>query len=97
MTTALEQAQLTQQDATQLVSTLRQTLAEAEEKAILPAPAGAQAITNIIDAPDLDISNKLKLTIPIIPYLLDYEAEVQLDSTINLEMVWNMLKTKLGR
>ena len=97
MATSLEQAQLAQQDAAQFLTTLRQALVEAQQRAVLPVPSSAPAMTDIVDAPDLDIVHKLKLTLPIIPFLLDYEGEVQLGSTINLEMAWEWLKRKLGR
>lgn len=89
----LEQIQLTQQETAHWLTTVRPALAEAGEKGVLPV-SGA---TDIVDAPGLGVAHKLKLTLPIIPFLLGYEGEVQLASRMNLEMAWEWMKKKLGR
>ena len=91
--TGLEHIQLTQQELTQYLTTLRPALKEATRKGLLPA----SSVSDIVDAPDLGIVHKLKLTLPIIPFLLGYEGEIQLGSRMNLEMAWEWLKKKLTR
>lgn len=89
----LERIQLTQEEMAHWLTTLRPTLAEAAEKRLLPAPGA----TDIVDAPALSAAHKLKLTLPIIPFLLGYEGEIQLGSRVYLEMAWEWLKKKLAR
>ena len=50
-----------------------------------------------MDTPALGVAHKLKLTVPIIPFSLGYEGEIQLGSRMNLEMAWEWLKQKLGQ
>jgi len=52
-------------------------------------------VSGIIDDPKLDSNHKLKYSIPIIPLILSYEAEVELKSGLNLKKVWQGLKAKL--
>lgn len=44
--------------------------------------AQAQAL---LAAPGLDVRSKLKLTVPLIPFLLDYEGELELGQQMNVE------------
>ena len=89
----LDQLRLSQQEAIQWVAALRPALIEAEEKKLLPAASAS----TIVDSPTLGVAHKLKLTVPIIPFLLGYEGEIQLGSRMNLEMAWEWLKKKLGQ
>jgi hypothetical protein len=52
-----------------------------------------KAKENILDS-DITIKNKLKLTIPIIPFLLSYEAELSSNNKIGLNAIWNKLRKK---
>jgi hypothetical protein len=49
-------------------------------------------ITEILEAPGLDFQHKLKVSLPIIPLLIDYEAEVGLGSGFNLKAMWEKWK-----
>ena len=89
----LDQLRLSQQEAVQWVSALRPALVEAEERKLLPAASAS----TIVDSPTLGVAHKLKLTVPIIPFLLGYEGEDQLGSRMNLEMAWEWLKKQLGQ
>ena len=48
-------------------------------------------LSDIMDAPKLDASHKLKVTVPIIPFILSYEGEMGLKSGMNLESAWKKL------
>ncbi|HRJ42620.1 MAG: hypothetical protein KJZ86_21550 [Caldilineaceae bacterium] len=39
----------------------------------------------VLAAPGLDVRSKLKVTIPLIPFLLDYEGELELGQQMNVE------------
>ena len=54
-------------------------------------------LSDVVDAPELNVSHKLKITIPIIPFILSYEGEMALKSGINLESAWHRLLSKVRR
>lgn len=47
-----------------------------------------------LGAPTLDLRHKLKLAVPIIPWLLTYEGEVDLGNHMGLEAAWQALVTR---
>jgi hypothetical protein len=49
--------------------------------------------SDVVDDPKLDVSHKLKVSIPIIPLILSYEGEIDLKSGLNLKKAWQKLKT----
>ena len=56
-----------------------------------------EQVTEWVDAPQMEAKHKLLVTIPIIPYLLSYEGELELRSGMNLEAAWKNLVTKVLR
>jgi hypothetical protein len=56
-----------------------------------------QEISEIIKNPALDTKHKLKVTLPIVPLLVNYEGEFELGSGFNLKVAWEALKTKLRK
>jgi hypothetical protein len=65
------------------------------EKRILALPSTQSSIIEIIKDPALDTRHKLKLSIPIIPFILDYEGELELGSGLNINTAWKWVKTRL--
>jgi hypothetical protein len=56
-----------------------------------------EKLSNVVGAPTLDVSHKLKITVPIIPFILSYEGELTLKSGMNLESAWHRLLSKVRR
>ena len=56
-----------------------------------------EKLSDVVDAPKLDVSHKLKITIPIIPFILSYEGEMGLKSGLNLKSAWQRLFSKVRR
>lgn len=54
------------------------------------AAASAQT-SQAIKAPQLDMRHRLKVTVPLIPFLLFYENETDIGSGLELEKVWQAL------
>jgi hypothetical protein len=57
----------------------------------------AKNMYEVVDDPKLDVSHKLKVSIPIIPFILTYETKVGLKSGLNLENAWQRLKARRGK
>jgi hypothetical protein len=51
----------------------------------------------LAEDPGLDVKHKLKVTIPIVPFLLEYEGEFELNSRLNLRRVWGALVSLVTR
>ncbi len=56
----------------------------------------ARQVAELASAPGLDVKHKLKLTIPIVPLLVGYEAEFELSSRLNLEEAWRGVRSWIG-
>lgn len=67
-------------------------------KTILNDPALPKQVRDLSDAisdPSLDVQHKIKLTLPIIPVLLQYEGEISLGSMMNLRSAWTELLRRI--
>jgi hypothetical protein len=56
----------------------------------------SQEIIKLLKSPELENKHRLTLTIPIIPMLLNYEAELEIGSGINIAQVWKSLSKRFG-
>ncbi|HEY9875704.1 MAG TPA: hypothetical protein V6D12_19900 [Candidatus Obscuribacterales bacterium] len=85
----LEAEKLSDFETQQLLEETQQILAVLNQRNIvLP---GEQEVTEAIKAPELDAKHKLKVTVPIIPLILQYEGELELGTAINLKATWQNL------
>lgn len=75
---------------------IQQMLAVLEEK-IPSLPPNQAAAAEIIKNPELDAKHKLKVTLPIIPMLVEYEGELEIGSGFNIKSAWEQLVGKLRR
>jgi hypothetical protein len=74
---------------------IQQMLAVLAER--VPAlPPSQAAVAEIIKDPTLDARHKLKVTLPLVPFLVEYEGELELGSGFNIKLAWEQLLTKLG-
>lgn len=75
---------------------MQQMLAALEER--IPALSlSSVAVAEIIKDPELDAKHKLKITLPIVPMLVEYEGELELGSGFNIKSAWEQLISKLRR
>lgn len=58
-------------------------------------PPSQQALADVINTPGLDTKHRLKVSLPIIPFLLDYEGELELGTGIDLRAAWQQLVLRL--
>ena len=73
---------------------MQQMLAVLEERIPSLSPSQA-AIAEVIKDPELDVKQKLKVTLPIVPMLVEYEGEIELGSGFNIKSAWERLVAKL--
>jgi len=92
---ALDAATWTRDELTAWLAPVSAALLEVRTRAALPIAVTQAA--DLVEAPGLDVKHKLKLSIPLIPFLLDYEGELEFDAKMNLENAWQALKRLLTR
>lgn len=54
-----------------------------------------ERVSKVLNDPKIDLNNRLKISIPIIPLILSYEGEIALNSGINLRSAWQRLRKKI--
>jgi septal ring factor EnvC (AmiA/AmiB activator) len=79
------------------LNALQQALLEIRQAGLndLQLVSEAKSLSEVVDDPKLDVSHKLKVSIPIIPLILSYEIEIGLKSGLNLKTVWQRLKARV--
>ena len=96
---AIEAGRVPETELQETLTAMQHTLSEIRQRgAALPDPALAseiESLSEVFDAPKLDAKHKLKITVPIIPFLLSYEGEVELKSGLNLEAAWKRLVARV--
>ncbi|MBD2615000.1 MAG: hypothetical protein FWK04_16085 [Nostoc sp. GBBB01] len=86
---ALEKNLISEQEIQQMLVAL--------EKRIPALPVSNLAVTEIIKNPELDAKHKLKITLPIVPMLVEYEGELEFGTGLNIKSAWEQLIAKLRR
>jgi hypothetical protein len=81
----------------QLVLTETQELLKVIKEHNLSLPAASESIVEIVNSPTIDAKHALKVSIPIIPFILAYEGEIGLGTGINLKETWQHLKSKFRK
>lgn len=93
--------QFAEDELHELLVAVRETLNEMRQKETFLSDyhltSEIKNLSDVVDAPKLDASHKLKITIPIIPFILSYEGEMALKSGMNLKSAWQRLLSKVRR
>ena len=82
---------------TQLVAAVVAALPDVQQQLVAENMAAANHLAQVapvIQAPTADIKQKLKLSIPLIPFLLSFETELNLNIAANLTAAWERLKER---
>lgn len=93
LTIAADESRIQENDVAELlqaVSALRDNLPAGHA-----AASALQSLAPVVDDPKANISNRLKVTLPIIPLLLSYEGEYELSSGINLRSILQRVVEKI--
>ena len=92
---ALEADRLSREEMQSLLAEIAAGLDAAHRAEVLP-PSGADAApTDWVAAPELSVKHRLMLTLPIVPFLLSYESEIELGQRADLESAWRRLLNRL--
>jgi len=89
----IDRKQLTEAEMTEILKTIQQGYKELQENA-LPistddiAIQETQNLPEVWNSPDISTGGKLKLSIPIIPTILTYEAELSVNVKESLKKFW---------
>jgi hypothetical protein len=67
------------------------------EKRLPELPPKHAGVADWARAPGLDARHRLKITFPIVPLLVDYEAELELNGGVDFKAIWEGIKTKLRK
>lgn len=82
---------------TQLMAAVVAALPDAQQQLMAENMAAANHLAQVapvIQEPTADIKQKLKLSIPLIPFLLSFETELNLNIAANLTAAWERLKER---
>ena len=90
---AIEFNQVGEEETNLVVAQLKKALAEAKEKD-LKLPSGNEAVIEALNYPTLDAKHALKVSIPIIPFILSYEGELGLGAGVKIREIWERWRTK---
>jgi hypothetical protein len=67
------------------------------EKQLPELPSSQASVVDWARAPGLDARHRLKVTFPIVPLFVDYEAELELNGGFDFKAIWEGIKTKLRK
>lgn len=87
---ALEADQVSEREMHNILQSIHLSLTTLQQRGIA-LPAYQKTLAEVIDAPELDTKHRLKVSLPIIPFLLDYEGELELGTGIELKTAWQAL------
>lgn len=87
---ALEADQVSEREMQNILQNIHLGLTTLQQRGIA-LPAEQKKLVEVINAPELDTKHRLKVSLPIIPFLLDYEGELELGTGIELKAVWQKL------
>lgn len=89
----VDQQQLAQLELNEISLLVQQSLAKLKDT---PNAAYWQQLLTAAEETNA-VDQKLKLMLPIIPFVLDYELELQANTLPALQRIWQQLRAKIGR
>lgn len=90
----IESNQISENEVNLVVSEIHQLLSLLRDRNI-ELPDGNEAIVEVLNQPTLDAKHALKVSVPIIPFILSYEGELGLNAGVKLKETWNYWKAKV--
>lgn len=84
---AVDNDKISQNNIEAVLLEVRDLLSQMTKKNLL-LPESSEALLGIIDDPKLEAKHSLKVTIPLIPFILNYEGELAFGTESNLKKLW---------
>jgi len=81
---AIEANQVSEAEIQKILPSIEQSLIILQQRGVT-LPVSHQAIAEVINAPQMDFKHRFKVAVPIIPFIIDYEAELELSTGINIK------------
>ena len=95
----VEAGRVPESELQETLAAVQHALSEMQQQGVALSDATlaseVERLSEVIDAPKLDVKHKLKITAPIIPWILSYEGEIELKSGLNLKAAWQRLVAKV--
>ncbi|AFZ25965.1 hypothetical protein Cylst_3850 [Cylindrospermum stagnale PCC 7417] len=91
---AIETNQVTEGEMQLILQGIQQNITKLQQSGTA-LPPSQSALVEVINSPGLDFKHRLKVGIPIIPFILDYEGELELGTGINLKAALQALMMRL--
>ena len=97
---AINAGQIPQAELEEAFTLVARTLDEMRKQGKLPGELSRQQdltlkdtekLSLMLEAPTLSTDHKLKITVPIIPFILAYESEINVGAVFNLKAIWQRL------
>ncbi|MEH2010410.1 hypothetical protein [Nostoc sp.] len=81
---AIETDQVTDGEMQLILQGIQQNITKLQQNGTA-LPPSQTALVEVINTPELDFKHRLKIAIPLIPFILDYEGELELGTGIDLK------------
>ena len=91
---AIEANKVSDTEMQKILPSIQEGLSILQQRGVtLPGSQGE--IVEVINAPQMDFKHRLKVAVPIIPFILDYEGELELGTGINLKEALKQFMARL--
>ena len=91
---AIETNQVTETEMQSILQGIQKNINKLQQNGTA-LPPSQSALVELINVPELDFKHRLKVAIPLIPFILDYEGELELGTGINLKTALQALMMRL--
>ncbi|MEG4860767.1 hypothetical protein QUB75_24995 [Microcoleus sp. K1-B6] len=81
---AIEANQVSDAEMQKILPSIQESLIILQQRGVT-LPVSQEEIAEVINAPQMDFKHRLKVAVPLIPFILDYEGELELGTGINLK------------
>lgn len=81
---AIEANQVSEAEMRKILPSIQEGLIVLQQRGVT-LPVSQEEIVEVMNAPQMDFKHKLKVAVPIIPFILDYEGELELGTGINIK------------
>lgn len=93
---AIDDNQISEDEVYRILTDIRKLLMVLQDEA-LALPMEQNAVIEMLNTPNLDAKHALKVSVPIVPFILSYEGELGLGAGLKLKETWEYWKSKFWK